>query len=136
MFRYKLTLVLFGQGLFMFFSHELSKSGHIDFLLYTVSKPKVNRVRIVLKVLEFYGGSLKSPWIAVQSLNLLQLWMSGSWKCFYTVFWLSNHSSEKVKVNLHKVFFVFTKINSQFKGSGLKSVEKLLEQTVQAFKSC
>ena len=47
-----------------------------------------------------------------------------------------NHSSEKVKVNLHKVFFVFTKINSQFKGSGLKSVEKLLEQTVQAFKSC
>ena len=47
-----------------------------------------------------------------------------------------NHSSEKVKVNLHKVFFVFTKINSQFKGSELKSVEKLLEQTVQAFKSC
>ena len=47
-----------------------------------------------------------------------------------------NRSSEKVKVNLHKVFFVFARINSQFKRSGLKSVEKLLEQTVQVFKSC
>ena len=47
-----------------------------------------------------------------------------------------NRNSEKKKVNFHKVCFVFARINSQFKRSGLKSVEKLLEQTVQAFKSC
>ena len=45
---------------------------------------------------------------------------------------------KEVKGDLHKVFF-FNKnynFNYQFKTNELKNVEKLVEQTVQALKSC
>ena len=45
-----------------------------------------------------------------------------------------DHSSEKLKVTFIKPFLFFAKITYQFKTSELKNVEKLVEQTAQAFK--
>ena len=46
------------------------------------------------------------------------------------------HSSEKLKVIYIKCFLFYTVINYQFKTSELKNLEQLVEQTVQALKSC
>ena len=46
-----------------------------------------------------------------------------------------NHSSENLKVIYIKYSRFYAIINYQFKTSGLKNVEKLAKQTVQALKS-
>ena len=46
-----------------------------------------------------------------------------------------NHSSENLKVIYIKYSMFYAIINYQFKTSGLKNVEKLAKQTVQALKS-
>ena len=45
-----------------------------------------------------------------------------------------NHSSENLRVIYIKCSMFYAIINYQFKTSGLKNVEKLMKQTVQALK--
>ena len=46
-----------------------------------------------------------------------------------------NHSSENLKVIYTKCSMFYAIINYQFKTGELKNVEKLVKETVQAFKS-
>ena len=46
-----------------------------------------------------------------------------------------NHSSENLKVIYTKCSMFYAIINYQFKTSELKNIEKLVKQTVQAFKT-
>ena len=64
-----------------------------------------------------------------------------AWKVCFNAICLSkteyriNHSSEKVKVVAIKHFVFCAIINYHFKTIELSIIEKLVEQTVQAFKS-
>ena len=66
--------------------------------------------------------------------------MSWLGKCFSMLFGCPrqniNHSSEKLKVVYTKRFVFCAIINYQFKTSELCIIETLVEQTVQALKSC
>ena len=77
------------------------------------------------KVLKFLCKSLKG-------LNFLQLWMW--WPGFSVFFMLFGLS--KIDSDLYKAFLFYAIVNHQFKMRQLKNVEKLVEQTAQAFKSC
>ena len=85
------------------------------------------------KVLKFMCKSLKSRWIFFNSE------CSGLKRMFWCFFpWPReniNHSSENLKVIYIKYSMFYAIINYQFETSGLKNVEKLAKQTVQALKS-
>ena len=66
------------------------------------------------------------------------MWCPG--KCFLMLFGCPrqniNHSPDNLKVIYIRPFVFYARISHQFMTSELKNVEKLVEQTIQAFEPC